>query len=250
MEARQLFIEEWTELLGTTQALPDRAARVTAPVEGQVVSVLPNSQGQPVVEGQPVKKGEVVVRLDDRIAQANRDKAEAAHEELKQQVRQAEFAIKLAEIELRRLKDLSATDNPLISPIDVEKAQVALEDAKSKRKSVELRQISGERELKALDEQLKLYTLTAPLDGRLGRLQVVPGQTLSPGSLVTEILDLDKEIDVLCFVPPHTAKRLQIGQPAQIGGLDEQGAASSSAAQGKVAFIADQAEVDTGNFAV
>jgi RND family efflux transporter MFP subunit len=250
MEARQCFIEEWTELLGTTQALPDRAARVTAPVEGQVVSVLSNSQGQPIVEGQPIKKGDVVVRLDDRIAQANRDKAEAAHEELKQQVRQAEFAIQLAEIELRRLKQLSAADNPLISPIDVEKAQVALEDAKSKRKSVELRLISGERELKALDEQLKLYILTAPLDGRLGRLQVVPGQTLSPGTLVTDIVDLDKEIDVLCFVPPHTAKRLEIGQPARIGGLDEQGAAISSAGQGKVAFIADQAEVDTGNFAV
>src|ERR671936_86517 len=58
MEARQMFIEEWTELLGTTQALPDRAARVTAPVEGRVVSVLPAVQGQPVREGQPVKQGD------------------------------------------------------------------------------------------------------------------------------------------------------------------------------------------------
>jgi membrane fusion protein (multidrug efflux system) len=250
MEARQLFIEEWTELLGTTQALPDRAARVTAPVEGQVVSVLLDSTGRPVAEGQPVKKGDVIVRLDDRIAQANRDKAEAALEELKLQVHQAEFAIQLAEIEVRRLQELSTTDNPLISRIDLEKARVALEDAKSKRKGVELRRISGERELKALDEQLKLYTLTAPLDGRLGRLQVVPGQTLPPGTLATEIVDLDKDIDVLCFVPPHIAKRLQIGQPARIGGLDDPGTATSTTGQGKVEFIADQAEVDTGNFAV
>src|SRR5438445_7116786 len=58
MEARQLFIEEWTELLGTTQALPDRAARITAPVEGRVVSVLRDAQGRPVTEGQIIKKGD------------------------------------------------------------------------------------------------------------------------------------------------------------------------------------------------
>ena len=31
---RHVVLEEWTELVGTTQALPDHAARVTAPVEG------------------------------------------------------------------------------------------------------------------------------------------------------------------------------------------------------------------------
>jgi RND family efflux transporter MFP subunit len=252
MEARQLFIEEWTELLGTTQALPDRAARITAPVEGRVVSVL-DSQGRPVAEGQPVKKGAVIVQLDDSVARANRDKAEAAHQELKQQVQQTEYAVKLAAIEVRRLEELSkkgADGNPLVSPIEIEKARVALEDAGSKRKAAELHLLSGEKELKALDEQLKLYTLTAPLDGRLGRLQVVVGQTLAPGTLVTEIVDLDKDVDVLCFVPPHAARRLKVGQPARVGGIDDQDAGSSSRAAGKVEFIADQAEVDTGNFAV
>jgi RND family efflux transporter MFP subunit len=253
MEARQLFIEEWTELLGTTQPLPDRAARITAPVEGQVVSLPQGSQGRPVEEGQPVKKGDIVLQLDSSIARANRDKAEATHEELKQQVQQAEFAVRLADIELRRLQELTkkgSAGSLLVSPIDVEKAQVALDDAKSKRKATELHLISGEKELKALDEQLRLYTLTAPLDGRLGRLLVVPGQTLPPGTLVTEVIDLDKEIDVLCFVPPHTAKRLRIGQPARVGGIDQQVSDNSAAAGGKVQFIADQAEVDTGNFAV
>lgn len=253
MEARELFIEEWTELLGTTQPLPDRAARITAPIEGQVVSVLLDSQGRPVTEGQAVKKGDVIVQLDDRIARANRDKTEAAHEELKHQVLQADFAVKLAEIELRRLQELTGkgeATSVLVSPIEVEKARVALEEAKSKRQGALLHLTSGEKELKAIDEQLKLYTLTAPLDGRLGRVQVVPGQTLAPGTVVTEIIDLDKEIDVLCFVPPHTARRLQLGQQARIGGIAEQGAGDEASAAGTVQFIADQAEVDTGNFAV
>src|SRR5712692_5760447 len=35
LEARQFFVEEWTEIVGTTQPLPDRAARVSAAVEGR-----------------------------------------------------------------------------------------------------------------------------------------------------------------------------------------------------------------------
>jgi RND family efflux transporter MFP subunit len=253
MEARQLFIEEWTELLGTTQALPDRAARITAPVEGRVVSVLRDAQGRPVTEGQLIKKGDVIVHLDDSIARANRDKAEAAEEEAKQQVVQADYAITLAEIDLQSKEALAKkgpSESLLVSPIDIERARVLLKEAHSKKKAAELHLISGAKELKALDEQLALYTLTAPLAGRLGRLQVVQGQTLTPGTQVTEVVDLDKEIDVLCFVTPHTAKQLKLGQPARIGGIEEASSSPSPRAEGKVAFIADQAETDTGNFAV
>src|SRR5207237_5016955 len=38
--AAQVNLEEWTELVGTTTPLPDRVARISAPVEGRVVSVL------------------------------------------------------------------------------------------------------------------------------------------------------------------------------------------------------------------
>ena len=41
-------------------------------------------------EGDWVKKGDVIVQLDDRIARANRDKTEAAQEDLKQGIKQAE----------------------------------------------------------------------------------------------------------------------------------------------------------------
>src|SRR5260370_30151139 len=106
MEARQLFVEEWSEIVGTTQPLPDRAARVRAAVEGYVVSVLEDANGKPFVEGQRVKKGDVLVRLDDRIALESRDKVKADLDELEQQVKQAELSVQLAEIEVRSLEDL------------------------------------------------------------------------------------------------------------------------------------------------
>ena len=67
--ARVMAVGEWTEAIGTTQPLPDSAARVTAPVEGQVVSVLQGLGGKPLVEGQPVKVVGVVSYnfvLDDK----------------------------------------------------------------------------------------------------------------------------------------------------------------------------------------
>ena len=42
----------------------------------------------------------------------------------------------------------------------------------------------------SLDHDLQLYTLTAPRVGRLGRLQVVVGQTLPVGTVVAEIVDI------------------------------------------------------------
>src|SRR5262249_21016647 len=55
------------------------------------------------------------------------------------------------------------------------------------------------------------------------------------------------EIDVLCFVPPHTAARLAGDQPAKMA---KDGNEEADAARGKVVYIAVQAHPETGNLAV
>ncbi|HEV3448599.1 MAG TPA: efflux RND transporter periplasmic adaptor subunit [Gemmataceae bacterium] len=266
MEARTFFISEWTDLVGTTQPLPDHGTRVSANIEGRVLSVLGAPGGKPVSEGKWVKKGDVIVQLDDRIAQANRDKLEAAQQELKQQIAQAELVVKSAELDLagkqEANKNTPAGSTPLVAPIDMEKAKLAVDDAKSKRRGAELHEAAGAKELEALNKQLELYKLTAPIDGRLGRILVVPGQTLAVGTPVAEVINIEDQIDVLCFVPPAVARKLKEGQTSQTGAVDDMvlanmnkpGADASQkkapSATGKLVYIADQAEVDTGNFAV
>ena len=163
---------------------------------------------------------------------------------------------------LRRLQELAKkpaiADTPLVTPIELEKAQVTLDGAKSKLRGAEIRLAMGAKELKALNEQLQLYMLTAPIDGRLGRILVVPGQTLSVGTLVAEIINIEDQIDVLCFVPPSVARKLKKDeQEARIGTIDDMvlaggkvGDKKLASASGKVVYIADQAEIDTGNFAI
>jgi RND family efflux transporter MFP subunit len=249
MEARQLFVEEWTEMLGTTQPLPDLAAKITAPVEGRVVSVLQGANGKPVVEGQRVNKGDVIVELDARMSKANRDKLKATLKKLDDQEKLAENDANVARIEVKRLTDLKA-QRVVVAESDIQKAELLLKNALLKAESIKTDQQAGKAELEALDVQLRLYTLTAPIDGRLGRLLVQRGQTLPAGTVVTDVVNIEKQIDVLCFVPPYIVRRLQKGQPVRIGAVDEQPLAQAAGAEGKVVFIAEQAEVDTGNFAV
>jgi RND family efflux transporter MFP subunit len=255
---RQLFLEEWTELVGTTQPLPDHAARVTAPVEGQVVSVLQGAAGKPIAEGQPVQKGDALVRLDTTVARAQRDKAEATRKVLQAEKETAEFAAEQASLEVKRLGELKRQQDAqpsgrlqLVSPIELEKASVSLKAAQAGVRTAERKLEAAGEEVVALNQQLRLYTLTAPRPGRLGRLQVVVGQTLPIGAAVAEVIDIEDEIDVLCFVAPAEARKLQVGQPARVGGIEKDPAAEPGAdPEGKVAYIADQAESETGQFAV
>lgn len=247
-------LEEWIELAGATTPLPDRIARVSAPVEGRVMSVLSDVADKPIAEGQLVAKGTVIAQLDATVVQANLAKAEAAQEVLREEEQQAKFAVELAVSEVDRLVKLKAEEDrrsgnrtQLVSPVDRLKADYALKDARSKLKAATGKLAAGAKEIESLRAQLKLHTLTAPIAGHIGRIQVVRGQTLAVGAMVAEITNLDEQIDVLCFAPPSLIGRLRVGQPARIGGFE---VSSDTDAEGRVEFIADQAEPETGNFAV
>jgi RND family efflux transporter MFP subunit len=248
---RQLVLEEWTELVGTAEPLPDHAARVTAPIDGRVLAVLQSAAGRPVAEGQLVKAGDVLVKLDDTMLRVTRDKAVAAKRIVQAEKEAAEFAVKQAELELRRLSDLRRQQDlrsPLVAPIELEKASLALDTARATSRADDVKLAGADDEIAAIDRQLKLYTIAAPRSGRLGRLQVVVGQTLAPGTLVADLLDVENEINVLCFVPPRDVQKLQVGQSARVGGIDR--ATADVGPEGRVEFIADQSEIDSGLIAV
>jgi RND family efflux transporter MFP subunit len=254
-EPLKVALEEWTELVGTTTPSPDRVARVTAPVEGRVLSIFGESAKPPLVEGQRVEKGTPLVQLDSTLVEAALAKGEAALNVLREEEKQSQIALELAAAEVERLRQLKMEEDKsppggrvLVSPVDRLKAEAALKDAQSKLIGAKAKQVAGGKELDALQAQLKLHTLTAPIAGRVGRIQVVRGQTLSVGTLVADVIDLDQQIDVLCFVPPSMVGRLRLGQPALSGGFDQDLATTS--ADGEIVFIADQAEPETGNFAV
>ncbi len=251
--AEKADLEQWTELLGITQPLPSRVAHVSAAVGGFVLSVLPPDKSGAVVEGQRVKKGQVLVRLDDRVLRANREKLLVSDPELKEQIRQAENLVELARLEVVRLERLQKNSGgsvPLVTQLELDKARLSLKDAESKQKGVQAKEAIAEAELKAIDEQLDQYTLRAPIDGQLGMVHANPGQTLSVGATVAEIIDLD-DIDVLCFVPPSTVGHLRLDQPVRIeSNVEEPPTDDDTSVEGRIVFISDQAQAETGTVAV
>jgi RND family efflux transporter MFP subunit len=249
---QQLIMGEWTELFGATQPLPNRSARITAAVEGRVVWLLRDPEaknGQALAEGQRVEKGQIIGKLDDRLLRANRDKLHASLQETKELKKQAELAVQSAQIDVNSIAKLrsamNGADLPLATKIELQKAEIVLKTASSKQQEVEAKLKGIEDELKALDEQLDLYVLKAPITGRLGAIQAVPGQTLAIGATVAEVVDLD-EIDALCLEAPYIASRLALGQKARV--VTDRG--NPVVTGGEVVFIAVQAQPDTGCFAV
>ena len=250
--AERVSLGEHTELLGATQTLPQHSARVTAPVEGHVLWALSDGSGTAVVEGQQVEKGQVIVQLDDRIIRANRGKTLAMLEDLHAQKRQAEVALQLAQLERDRLEKLLPGGNgaiPLVSRVELEKASLLTKDAEAKLTAAQAKEKAVRGDLEVLDVQLEYHKLRTPIAGRLGTVQAVPGQTLPIGTSVAEVVDL-REIDVVCLVPPDSAAKLVLGQSAWLATNQEPTAPHESGPEGKVAFIAVQAQADTGNFLV
>jgi RND family efflux transporter MFP subunit len=244
-----LVLGERTRLIGTTIPLPNQAARVTATVEGRVVSVLGDGQGRPLAEGQRVEQGQVIAQLDDRVAQANLVKTEALLEEAAELTKQADLAEKLALLDVDRLEKLRPTnmpDNalPLVSRIELEKARAAVQDAQSKQKAAAAKQRALRAEGHALSVQADQLKLRAPITGTLGALQISVGQTLSAGAAVADIINLDA-IDVLAYAPQNLAARLALGQPAFLALTDDKAGPT-----GQLVFLSPQAQADTGNIAL
>ena len=215
-KAEEESLTQSTELLGTIQPVVTNVAKITANVSAPVVTILKDADGHTLVEGQRVREGHVIVQLDDRI--------------LKEQRKQADVAVRTAQRKVEQQQQIKKETPKAFSQFDLDNAVFALEDAEAK--------------LKEKDEQLNLYTLKAPITGRLGRILVQQGQTVSPGTVIADVINLEDQIDALCFAPPYLARRLQLHQPAFIGANQNEGP------EGEVVFIAQQAEPDTGQFAV
>jgi membrane fusion protein (multidrug efflux system) len=281
VKASTVALEEWTELIGTTVPLPDRLSRVAASVEGRVASVFPGLDANTATlaseitsvlgcandnplgllsavaavqstaaaaEGQFVDKGTVLVALDDTIIKSRLAGLEDTQAGLREDVLQSQYLVDRALAEVERLGKLS---DGLKSPVDVLNAEIALKDARSKLNGSRAKLQAGVKDIDAMRDQLRLYKLCAPLSGRVGRLQVAVGQALSVGTPVTEVVDLEDQIDVLCFVPPSLVRRLKVGQAAQSGSIDQApGGESEVSASGEIVLIDARAEPETGNFAV
>lgn len=162
-------------------------------------------------EGQTVKAGDLIVRLDDRIAQAEVDKAK--------------HALEFAEAQLARTEKLRATE------ATSEKAYQAA------RQQLE----AAQADLAAAQGRLARVQLRSPLAGVVTRVRVQPGQAVDAGTILVSILD-PKRLVATAHVPLAEAARLHVGQPVEW----DPDAHADPPAEGKVTFVSPDADPTTG----
>lgn len=183
---------------------PAGGAKLAAPAAGIVVAV-------PVSEGQRVKAGDIIVRLDDRMAQAAVEKARTA--------------LTLAEEVAARQERLKAVDGT--SEKLIQEAQQQLAAARA--------------ELASAKAALAQVQLASPLDGVVTRINVSPGQAVDPNLVVAEIVDLDRLV-ISASVPATEAAALRPGQSAEF--LTGEG--DTPAGTGRVVFVSPSVDPKTG----
>ncbi len=207
------------EVAGRTRCPVARRGIIAAAILRPVVEVL-------VAPGDRVKKGQVLIKLFDLEPQA---KIRAREKELRSIEARAEYSRRNLDLVE---KSLHTGALPGTSYNDVRSTALYYESQK----------LAAEAELSLAQAELKLYTVTASIDGEVAWLDVSPGTVTWPGTLIWgEIVDL-RELDVRCELSPVQAEQVVVGQSAEIR-LDGQ---AEPAGTGKIVSVGKVADRNTG----
>lgn len=150
-------VPRYLEEIGTCVA--QESVAVQAQVSGQITA-------RHFADGADVKKGDLLFTIDPRPYQAALDQAEGA-------LGQNQAQLKLDQINLARIADLSA--KKVVSPQD-------LDTAKTNQATTEAKIKSSQGAVEAARVNLEFCSIRSPIDGRAGLRQVDVGNLVAVGS--------------------------------------------------------------------
>lgn len=167
---------------------PVRKVDISADISGRVVQVA-------VEEGQLVERGALLIRIDPSSFQAAVRRAEASVAQARSREAQARAQLAQSRSALQRAEQLSAGEQ-LISAADLEQARTATNVAESELQAARFGVTQAEAAVVEARDQLAKTTISAPMAGRVTRLNIDEGETAvlgtmnNPGSLLLTIADL------------------------------------------------------------
>ncbi|MDO8628919.1 MAG: efflux RND transporter periplasmic adaptor subunit [Phycisphaerales bacterium] len=264
-------LRPFLEVVGTLVSIPEKTAVLSTQVAGQVQQLL-------VVEGQLVQAGDVLLRLDDRSAEAQRAKARAAVDEsrailsrlrhgsrsedidvARQELRKSETNLRLMRGRVQSgmaLQDVHAIPELELAQrtADAEDAEadVAANQAKLKLleagprpeeiSEAEAKLAGAEADLAASELNLQLTRITAPFDGVLMDVPVRQGMFVSAGMTLMTLADLST-LFARTRIPTAYLSQVKEGQNVDI----RVASFPDDAFTGAIARVRKQADVQTGD---
>lgn len=200
----------YVEPAPATERTPAAGALISAFVGGVLTEI-------ECVEGSQVTQGEVLFRLDSRMAEVEVEKA-------RQQVDFAERAF-------QRQQALLSSDGT--SQRAYQESQQRLEEARSS--------------LAAAETTLAYMNIAAPLAGTVTRVDVRAGQFVDANTVLGEVVDLGRLV-VSADVPVREAAGMQVGQRVLVGTGESE--LASSPLEGSLIVIGRDVDPTTGTYRV
>jgi HlyD family secretion protein len=172
-------------------------------------------------EGDDVRRGQTLLRLDPTQYQAAAARSRASLAQAQAQRSQQEANLIRAQRDLDRLLALRTRDSLLVSRQQIDDTRTTLDVAASTLESAEHGVAQSQAAVAESDDQLAKTIFTAPIDGKVTRLNVEEGETViigtmnNPGSLVLTISDLSV-IEVVVQVDETDVSLISLGDSASI----------------------------------
>jgi len=191
-----------------------RTVDISSDVSARVAELL-------VDEGDDVVRGQTLLRLEPDQYQSAVSRAEASLAQAEAQRTQQQANLMRARRDLDRLLTLRQRDSLLVSRQQVDDATTTLEVSEATLTSADHGVSQARASLDEAREQLSKTIFTAPMAGKITRLNVEEGETViigtmnNPGSLVLTIADLSV-IEAVVQVDETDVSAIAIGDSAVI----------------------------------
>lgn len=158
------------------QVQPHTKVNVSADITGRVVRLA-------VQEGQMVTRGQFLLEVDPSQYVANAERATAAVASARAQVAQARPALAQATRNYERLLALKKANPTLVSDEQVEQLRTQVEVAQAQLESAIHSVDQATASMRDARSSLSKTTITAPMSGRITRLNVEEGESAIMGTL-------------------------------------------------------------------
>ncbi len=187
---RRQTLEEVIGGSGTVQQF--NTVQLTTPLTARVLEV-------PVWIGDIVKKGDLLVRWDDRLIQAsleaNRQYVDTSNTKIKNETRQVERYTALAKQNMG-------------TPLDLEKAQIALADAREQLAKATMG-------LRQAEIELERVRMKSPIEGIVLERLVNPDEFTHNDQIVMKLGAIDKVL-MAAKITEEKIHSVQLGLPAEV----------------------------------
>ena len=174
-----------------------------------------------VVEGQDVQQGDVLLRLDPALLEATVARAQAALSQAEAQASNQQATLLRAQREYDRVFALQARDSVLVSLQQIQDGETNLEVAKANLEGARFGVNQARASLAEARDRLSKTIITAPISGKVTRLNIEEGETVvigtmnNPGSLLLTISDLSVA-EAVVQVDETDVPELAVGDSARV----------------------------------